>query len=63
MYQDRQDKLQKIAQSVESSKQSIKLKDSKVETGVSWQPNRTGDRNTRQSTRYDKQKQNQQAVL
>ena len=63
MYQDRQDKVQKIAQSVESSKQTIQLKDSKVDTGVSRLPTRTGERNTRQSTRYDKKRQNQQAVL
>ena len=44
---NRQDKVKKMAQSVESSEQTIKLKDSKIvdriETGASRLPTRTGD--------------------
>ena len=53
MWQDRQDmhikqeKVKKMAQSVESSEQTIKLKDIKIadriETGASRLPTRTGD--------------------
>ena len=56
-----------MAQSVESSKQTIQLKDNKIpdriDTGASRFPTRTVDMNTRQSSRYDRSKTNRQAVL
>ena len=45
--QERQDNVKKMAQSVESSEQTIKLKDSKIvdriDTGASRLPTRTGN--------------------